>query len=204
MVKQKLGIAAILIALVSVGLVAASFVLVPHSIRLYMASTATCQDLGEALAASADPQFEGTKFWEVPLARLYRLKYWHHGGPTEVDDWAGGESNVFAVFLTAADGTGGQCDLEILELQQRYLDGSRSLDDFDVTGYTALHQAIIFHKTDFVQAYLKGGANRLLTVRSDNEATNNKNAVELAVIVADFEFSPPSSDQIAEMLLNSD
>ena len=202
--KRKLGMAALLIALVSVGLVAASFVLVPHSIRLYMASIATCHDLDDALITSADPQFEGTKFWEVPLAKLYRLKYWHHGGPTAVDDWAGGESNVFIVFLTAADGADGKCDLEILELQQRYLDGSRSLDDYDVTGYTALHQAIILHKTDFVRAYLKGGANRLLAVRSDNETTNNKNAVELAVTIADFEFGPPSSDQIAEMLLTSD
>lgn len=169
-----------------------------------MASTATCQKLGEALAVSADPQFEGIKFWEKPLARLYRTKYWYFGGPTLVDDWAVGESNVFTVFVIAADRTGGQCDFEILELQQRYLDGSRSLDDYDETGYTALHQAIIFHKSDFVKAYLNGGANKLLAVRSDNESTNNKNAIELATTIASFEYSPPISDQIAEMLLNSD
>jgi len=185
---------------VAIGLFAASFAFVPHSVRLYLASIATCQHLDQALEESADPQFEGIKLWEVPLARLYRIKYWYIGGPTKVEDWALGESNVFTVFLTAADGTGGLCDSEILELQQRFIDRSRSLDDYDETGYTALHQAIIFHKQEFVEAYLNGGADRWLVVRSDNEKTNNKTAVELAVTFANYEFSPPVADQIAEML----
>jgi len=169
-----------------------------------MASTATCPELGEALADSSDPLFKGIKFWEIPLAKLYRTKYWYLGGPTMVDDWAVGESNVFTVFIIAADATGGHCDMEILELQQRYLDGSRSVDDYDATGYTALHQAIIFHKPDFVEAYLNGGANRLLTVRSDNDFTNNKNAIELAETIASFAYSPAVSDRIAEMLSTTD
>ncbi|MGB5690098.1 MAG: ankyrin repeat domain-containing protein [Woeseiaceae bacterium] len=200
MAKRRVGIFALLLIIVAIGLFAASFAFIPHSVRLYIASTATCQHLDQALKESADAQFEGIKLWEVPLARLYRIKYWYLGGPTKVDDWAAGESSVFTVFLTAADSTGGLCDSEILELQQRFIDGSRSLDDYDETGYTVLHQAIIFHKQEFVKAYLNGGADRWLVVRSDNEKTNNKTAVELAVTLANYEFSPPVADRIAEML----
>ena len=202
--KQKIRVFAVLLIFVSASLLAASFVLVPHSARLYMASMATCQDLEEALRSSPDPQFEGIKFWEGPLARIYRLKYWHHGGPTKVDDWVSGETSVFNVFVTASDSTGGRCDVDILSLLERYLNGSRTLDDYDVTGYTALHQAIIFQNADFVHALLEGGADRSLAVRSGNERVNNKSAVELAIWFSEQEYSRPSSKQIAEMLVNEE
>jgi len=200
MAKRRIGIFALFLMFMAVGLFVVSFAFVPHSVRLYIASIATCRHLDEPLEVSADSQFEGVKSWEVPLARLYRIKYWYLGGPTSVDDRVAGESNVFTVFLNAAERTGGLCDREILKLQQRYIDGSRSLDNYDETGYTVLHAAIIFHKQEFVEAYLKGGANRWLAVQSDNEKTNGKTAVELAVTIANFEFSPPVSDKIAELL----
>lgn len=203
-VKRRTKIVTSSILSILVGLYAGCFTLVPHSLRLYLASIATCDDLGEVLAEKSNPEFEEIQFWEIPLARLYRGKYWYLGGPTKVNDELSGDSNVFTIFLTAADRTDGNCDTEILELQQRYLDGSRSLDDYDVTGYTALHQAIIFHKAAFVAAYLKGGADRSLPVRSDHERMRDKTAVELAELISNLESSPPNADHIAEMLLNSE
>ncbi len=167
-----------------------------------MASVATCVRLDKALAESADSQFKGVKIWEKPLALLYRLKYWYHGGPTDVDDWVSGESSVFTVFLTAASNTMGECDDEILSLQNRYLDGSRPVDNYDSTGYTALHQAIILQKTAFVRALLDGGADRSLEVRSGSKHVSGLNAVELALWFDDQEFSPPSAEGIAEMLID--
>ena len=169
-----------------------------------MASVATCEDLEKGLRISPDPQFKGIKFWEKPLANLYRLKYWHHGGPTTISDWVSGDATVFTAFLAASENTGGLCDPEILRLMQRYIDGSRSLDDYDATGLPALHQAIIFKKKEFVRMLLDGGADRSLVARTDNPRIQNMDAVALAIWFSEQENSTPASAEIATMLVNPD
>jgi hypothetical protein len=183
--------------------VVTSFMLVPHSVRIFLASVATCENLEEGLRKTPNPQFEGIKSWEMPLALLYRAKYWLHGGPTTISDWLAGESTVFIGFLVASDNTGGECDKEILSLLRRYLDDSRSLDDYDALGYTALHVAIVQQKIDFVSLLLEGGADTSLVVRSDNELVKNKDAVELALWFAEKKKNQVS-EQIAHLLLSSD
>jgi hypothetical protein len=168
-----------------------------------MASVATCENLEEGLRKTPDPQFEGIKFWEKPLALLYRAKYWLHGGPTTISDSLAGKSNVFIGFLVASDNTGGECDQEILSLLRRYLDDSRSLDDYDILGYTALHVAIVHQKIDFVRALLDGGADTSLVVRTDNELINNKDARELALWF-DEKKKNQDSEKIAHLLLSAD
>jgi len=157
--------------------------IMPMSIQVYMAGIATCDITDEEIGKS-DSNFKGKKIWEYPLAYFYRWNQWNFDKPMVFHDPLSNEEiSSLQVLLTASDSTHGICDNEILSLFGQYIKRGVPIDYQGSNGFTALHEAIIFSKVEFVRLLIENGADINIKVNRKNKKSNGMGALEFTKLI---------------------
>jgi hypothetical protein len=153
--------------------------LVPKSIRVSLAGVAGC-DFPEERLKRDDPNFKGVQLWEIPFSYVQRIRYLMFP-PTEIiNDQFSDNITPLNLLLTSSTGYYGKCDEQILALFKRVSANGVSIDHYTPQGLTAIHEAVIFKRVEFLSILLKSGANSTLKTKYEG-SINNMTALEIAM-----------------------
>lgn len=158
-------------------------VVIPDSVKIYMAAVAGC-DIPEERIKQQDPNFEAVKWWETPLAHIYRVRYSYFSTEMILNDSLVEDISVLNALITTSQNNFGVCDAQILPMFKTFIQAGAPVNHYTDQGLTVLHEAILFEKVEFVEALTNGGADTSQTVKYDG-VISGKNAVELATFLAE-------------------
>ena len=157
----------------------AAFKFMPTSIQVYFAGIAGC-DLSDEVLGKDDPKFEGVKFWEPPLAQIYRWKQLVVSEDFVVNDSLSTNESVYHILLTASDNTKYTCDNEIITFVKHYFELGAPVDHMNDRGFTPIHEAIITGNVNFVSLLKDLDSNLNLKVIKAGSPVDDFNSRELA------------------------
>ena len=181
-VSNKLTIVVICVVVLSILVGGIAFKIIPPSLQIYFAGVAGC-NVSDEILGKDDPKFEGVKFWEPPLAHIYRWKQLVSEENFVVNDSLTKNDSVYHIFLTASDSTENVCDNEILEMVNYYHRLGAPIDHYNDRGFTPLHESILMQNISMARSFLKLNANRNMVVKKEGSPVDNMNVIELAVYV---------------------
>ena len=185
------------IALITIVLVlVAAFKIMPTSVQVYFAGIAGC-NLPNADLLEEGSQFKEVKFWEPPLAYIYRWKQLTSAEAFIIDDDLVSNESVFHLLLTASDGTNNKCDTQITDFVKYYYNEGAPIDHVSERGFTPIQEAIITKNINMIRLFKDLGANLDLKVNKNGSPLNGLNAKKIAEYLLE---KNPGDDSLKKIL----
>ena len=171
--------------LLSIGLllllICVPLFILPTSYQLVLAGVSGCEFTDKQLS---EVDSDTPDIWEYPLMRIYRAKYLYISSPLEFEDSLLGKTTALHSLLAAYDIYKGDCEENILPLIDVFLERGANVNKYSDSGYTPLHEAIIFNHPKLVEKFLNSGGKTNVRVQSDNPKVTGLTAKELAEVLS--------------------